>query len=286
MGMKSRWEKCIRIVDKYEVGCNILPITAIVVTYNEDEHLRECLNALSFCEQTIVADLGSEDRSVEIAEDVGATVIHHEHEPIAARVRSSVVERAQTEWVLFMDPDEVCHPALAEKATRIIRNSGRPIGKLFFPWKFYAWGTPLLGTRWGGKTHKGVLVHTARTRITDDYLRCKKLLSGYESVHVPWGNPDHCIHHYWFDSFGELLEKHLRYVEEEGEQRYKAGARFKGWGHWLWRILWQFKHCYIDERGWRDGIVGLFLSLFWAWFQGASGLSLRRYQQKVEKRDK
>jgi glycosyltransferase involved in cell wall biosynthesis len=260
----------------------VLPITGIVVTYNEDRRLRECLESLSFCDQLIVADLGSEDRSVEIAEAYADEVIHHERVPVVEKVRVNVVEQAKNDWVLFIDPDEICHPALARKARGLIGHSEESIGRVFLPWQFYFLGYRLKGTRWGGQSHKGVLAHRERCQFREDVFQGIQVKEGYQTAEISWEDPDHCIKHYWVDSLHQLFEKHWRYIKEEGSKRYNAGERFDGWVRWAWRVIFQFKYCYIDEDGWRDGVVGLFLSFFWAWFCAASELSLRNYQKSGE----
>ena len=69
--------------------------TSIVVTYNEANRLRECLKSLSFCDQMLVVDLGSGDNSVEIAQEYGAEVLHHEWVPLVEKVWPIVVPLAR-----------------------------------------------------------------------------------------------------------------------------------------------------------------------------------------------
>ena len=69
-----------------------IQFTGIVVTYNEDKYLNECLKYLSFCEQLIVMDLGSTDHSVEIAKTYGAIIVQHERVPIVEQVRTKALE--------------------------------------------------------------------------------------------------------------------------------------------------------------------------------------------------
>lgn len=47
-------------------------LSAVVVAYNEAHYLSECLRRLTFCDEILVIDLGSQDRSIEIAKGQGA----------------------------------------------------------------------------------------------------------------------------------------------------------------------------------------------------------------------
>ncbi len=49
--------------------------SGIVVTYNEGSRLRACLDSLAFCNYRTVIDLGSTDRSVEIAVQSGQNLL-------------------------------------------------------------------------------------------------------------------------------------------------------------------------------------------------------------------
>jgi glycosyltransferase involved in cell wall biosynthesis len=57
-----------------------LSISAIILTYNEEIHIRRCLeNAFRVAKEVIVIDSFSTDRTVEIAKECGATVLQHKY---------------------------------------------------------------------------------------------------------------------------------------------------------------------------------------------------------------
>ena len=43
-----------------------MSLSAFVISYNEEEHIEDCLRSLSFCDEVVVIDSFSEDRTVEI----------------------------------------------------------------------------------------------------------------------------------------------------------------------------------------------------------------------------
>jgi len=251
-------------------------ITSIVVTYNEDRRLDECLDSLSFSDELLVVDLGSEDCSVDIAKSHDATIVHHERLPIVEQVRAQVIDRARNDWILFVDPDEVFCPSLIDDAGSLL-SANPDVGRVFFPWQFYFRSQPLTGTRWGGKKQKGILVHRDRCTFTGDVHRGIELREGYCAESIDWDNASGHIRHYWMDSYQELFEKHRRYVREEGEARYREGERFS-WNRFAYETVAAFKRSLVDQQGWREGPRGLFLSAFWSWYKGASLLSLRQHQ--------
>ena len=53
-------------------------ISAVVLTYNEENNLKDCLQSLKWCDEIIVVDSGSTDQTQKIAEDEGVKFILHE----------------------------------------------------------------------------------------------------------------------------------------------------------------------------------------------------------------
>lgn len=86
---------------------NTLPtISLIVITRNEEELIGQCLtSARSFCNELIVVDSLSTDRTVEIASSLGARVFEQEFTNYV-RQKQIALDHAVSDWVLLMDADE------------------------------------------------------------------------------------------------------------------------------------------------------------------------------------
>lgn len=260
-------------MNKMENKCKF---TGIVVVYNEKKYLRSSLQSLQFCDEIIVVDLGSTDGSVDIAVEEGAEVVNHEWVPVPGRARKYGAKNAKNDWIIFLDPDEVFPSKIAPSLCRTIRENNN-VGRIYVPWLNYFKGDPLMGTVWGGKKYKGHILNKKRCKINKDVHNEISIKSNYNCEKIEW-NEGGFIKHYWMDSWGSWLQKHFRYVKNEGEARFKEGERFPGWIRCVWRVIHAFKSCFVDHEGWREGGRGLFLSAFWALYQGASLLSLRHYQ--------
>lgn len=91
-----------------------------MIVKNEEKYLEKCLTALQpiFNEldsELIIADTGSTDRTVEIAKKFTDNVFHFEWINDFAAARNSTLEKAQGEWYMFLDADEViqdCKPLI------------------------------------------------------------------------------------------------------------------------------------------------------------------------------
>lgn len=260
-----------------------IKFTAIVVTYNEARHLRECLESLTFCDQVIVVDLGSTDKSVQIAQECGAQVVPHRRAEIVEDVHRDVIGLASHDWVIFVDPDEVLPEGIKTDLEMLIRNHPS-LGVIDVPWQFYFKGKPITCTIWGRSDNcKAAVRHRERVVLCPEVHRGYRVRLGYDRCQLPRKSFDYCIKHYWVDSFAQMFLKHWRYIKREGQARYQSGERF-GWRRWLRETLSALKQNLFEYGGLRGGLTGLLLSFFYAWYVSMSLLSLWRYQRSVEKR--
>jgi len=253
-----------------------MPFTAFVVTFNERRHLRECLNSLIGCNQLVVIDLGSSDGSLDIALESGAEVIYHRRAPIVEQVRKETVAYARNDWVIFLDPDEI-FPAAAIPDLLSTIAATPSLGMIKLPWQFYFKGKPLHCTIWGRDNVKSAVVHKERVSFLGAVHRGLSILPGYSVFEYP-REYRYFIRHYWVDSYKDLFEKHLRYLKEEGRARLFQGERFSF--HKLIREpLSALKYNLFNYQGLRGGVLGVFLSFFYASYIFLSLCSLWKYQR-------
>ena len=80
-------------------------VSACVIARDEEDRLPGCLASLAFCDEIVVVDGGSSDRTVEIARAAGARVVSHEWRGFGAQ-RNVALDHATGDWVLEVDADE------------------------------------------------------------------------------------------------------------------------------------------------------------------------------------
>jgi len=250
---------------------NMTKFTAIVVTYNEASHLNECLAALDFCEEKIVIDLGSTDKSKEIATSLGFQIISHKRVEIVEQIRAWAISQAHNDWIVFMDPDEI-FPKEAIPEINASINRGNIWG-FAFPRINYFLGVPVKHGRWYGKSCFPRIFHKdsiqLSTSVHDGLKRrpeCKYKKMGQT------------IKHYWIDSMEQFYEKHLRYIKFEGESRFKRGIRYSLFKMYknlainfiAWHLI---NHGFLDKKnGWKLTKLAL-------WYEKNAWLSLRDYER-------
>ncbi|RNL51125.1 glycosyltransferase family protein [Pedobacter jejuensis] len=256
-----------------------LPISAIVVGLNEANLLKNSISKLNFCDEIIYFDLGSSDNSIQIAVENNATVISHEKVPGCEWIHAKYYQSTKHKWVLISDPDEVLSNDLILELKGLYSNGLleiEDIGCITVPIIYHFKGKPLNGTIWGGVKSRVLLIHKERFDFKPIVHLGRNLKIGYKTIDIAFSGKNN-IEHYWMIGYRKLLEKHLRYLKNEGEARYLKGDRMN-----IVRILLMplraFRSCFIFLKGYKDGILGLFLSLFWAWYETTASVKLYKYQ--------
>jgi len=102
---------------------NRVRLSQCMIVKNEEKNIRSALEwAKPVVYEQIVVDTGSTDRTVEIAEQMGAKVFHFEWIDDFSAARNYSIEQATGDWILITDADEYI---LAEDAGRLIEHIER-----------------------------------------------------------------------------------------------------------------------------------------------------------------
>jgi len=96
-------------------------ISAVLIAQNEEDHLGDALRSVAFCDEVVVVDSGSTDRTRETAAAAGARVVVHSPWPGFVAQREFAVRQAQHDWVLALDADERVSPQLHEEIVELGR---------------------------------------------------------------------------------------------------------------------------------------------------------------------
>jgi hypothetical protein len=89
-------------------------VSACLIVLNEAERLPSALESVAFCDEIVVVDGGSTDRTVQLARDQRAKVIESPWPGYAAQ-RNVAIDNASGDWILEVDADERVSVPLREE---------------------------------------------------------------------------------------------------------------------------------------------------------------------------
>lgn len=130
---------------------NPRPISACVITKNEATNIEACLASLAFCDERVVLDAGSTDRTVELARAAGARVIEADWPGMIAQ-KNRAASHATNEWILSVDADERVTDALRSAILATARGDRTPSpGGYEMAWETVYLGGPVRSDRGRGR---------------------------------------------------------------------------------------------------------------------------------------
>ena len=98
-----------------------MKITATIITLNEERHIARAIESLRCCDEILVLDSGSADRTMELAEKLGARVLESPWRGYAGQ-KNWAAEQATYDWILSLDADEALSEALEGEIWNLKKN--------------------------------------------------------------------------------------------------------------------------------------------------------------------
>ncbi len=233
-----------------------MKLAGVILTLNEERHIRQCIESLRWTDEVIVFDSFSTDRTAGIAEEAGARVLRYPFQNYAVQ-RNAALEAVDADWVFFVDADERATPALAEEIRAKIGGCERG---WWVPRHNYLFGRLTLGAGWHPDYQLRVL-HRASARYDPGRPVHEEVILDGEAGYLH--NP---LIHYNYDSVAQFKAKQEKYTDFEAEIRHGQGLRPRPWTYAsgpLRQFWWRF----VTLRGYRDGLHGLRLSLLMAYYE-------------------
>lgn len=94
-----------------------LPISGCVITYNEEKNIEACLESLCFCDEIVVVDSFSTDRTLEICRQYTSRIFHNPYRGNISQ-KNFALSKTRHEWVISLDADERVSPELQKEIRR------------------------------------------------------------------------------------------------------------------------------------------------------------------------
>lgn len=115
---------------------NKLPISATIITLNEERDIEKLLKSLHFVDEIILVDSYSTDKTVEIAKKYTDKVYLREFKNFSDQ-RNFALSKATNKWIMRVDGDEAITPELEEKIRDIVKKDDGSTKKCYMvKWKF------------------------------------------------------------------------------------------------------------------------------------------------------
>jgi glycosyltransferase involved in cell wall biosynthesis len=224
-----------------------MKISATIITFNEERNVARVIESLRCCDEILVLDSGSNDRTAEIAAKLGARVEEASWHGYAAQ-KNIAAKLAAHDWVLSLDADESLSEALEAEIWQI-KKTGPKFDGYTVPRLAQYLGRWILHSGWH-PDRKVRLFDRRKARWVGEFV--------HESVTVD-GSVGHLksnLLHFTCNSLSEHLRTMDTYTTLAAQEIVSRGTNV-GFSKLLFDPPWTFLRTYLLKLGYLDGVEGL-----------------------------
>lgn len=224
-------------------------ISALAITFNEEDNLKRYVDSLSFADEIIIVDSYSTDNTEQIARGLNVKFIQKEFINFSDQ-RNYAIQQAQHDWILFFDLDEVVTPELEAEIKKVL-SAGDGAVAYNVKRKFHFMGKHI---RFGGwQTDKVVRLfnkkHCSYSGLVHERLNAQGAVSGLKQK----------VDHFSYKSFDNYNGKLTLYSKLQAETLYGKKKRPNAY-HFFFRPFYRFCWQYFYRLGVLDGKEGFVLA--------------------------
>ncbi len=228
-----------------------MKLSAVIITKNEEDNLERCLKSLSFCDEIVVVDSQSSDRTVAIAKKYTDKVYDKEWQGFEAQ-RTLALQYTTNDWILSIDADE--------EVSLDLRNE--IVSKLNGDENYTAYTCPrktIHFKRW--IKHGGWYPN----RLVRLFKKSQGAWKG-DAVHEFWhttgavGSLSSDLLHYSFTDLSDQVERNNKY-STLGAKKLVSGNKKFSLSKLLLKPTSKFLETYLLKLGFLDGYPGFIISV-------------------------
>jgi glycosyltransferase involved in cell wall biosynthesis len=225
-------------------------ISAIAITYNEEQNIERYIESLSFADEIVIVDANSTDKTAELAIQLGVKLITNDFVNFSSQ-KNFAIQQASHDWVVFFDLDEMISPELALEIKNKV-GSNNDVKAYKVKRINYFMGKKIT---YSGFQNDYVVRLFHKKYCTYDNNQVHETLKVKGSIEKLKNNCDH----YTYKNFDTYNEKLSRYSKLQAQTLFEKNVRPNLY-HFLVRPLYRFMHQYILRLGFADGKEGLILA--------------------------
>jgi (heptosyl)LPS beta-1,4-glucosyltransferase len=230
-----------------------LKISAIIITYNEENNIKKCLSSLTWTDEVIMVDSNSTDNTIQIASHFPNVKIVTANWDGYTENKRLAVKHSTYDWILWIDADEEIPENLKEEIKNISTTGNKIAYDL--PRKTFFLGEWVRHTGW----YPGRVTRLFNKNFCDFN---NNIL--HEGIDIPdsknLGHLKSDLLHYSYNSLYQYFDKMNYYGKYGANELLRKGEKFKTWKLIL-NPLSTFIKFYFFKKGFLDGKNGLIISI-------------------------
>lgn len=228
-------------------------VSGVITSFNEEHNIADCIESLLWCDEIILVDSYSTDKTPEIAQRYDKVRFFQRTYYGAGAQKNWAMQHVQNDWIFLLDSDERCTPELRREVEELLENGPEHTAYMMNR-NVYILGKRI---RFSGWQHDRV----ARLfRKGSAYYENRRV---HSVLHTTGETPilGNAIEHHMVErSFDEYAFRLAKYGYWNAAQCWRDGDRTSAL-EVLLRPAWRFVRTYILQLGILDGSLGIIFCL-------------------------
>ncbi|MEA3355663.1 MAG: glycosyltransferase family 2 protein [Patescibacteria group bacterium] len=226
-------------------------LTIIVLTSNNQDLIKGCLNSIKSLGDILIIDDQSTDDTIDIAKNFKVTILKRKLD-IFPKQRTFAIKQAKTPWVLFLDSDERLSSSLRKEIKTILKNP-----------QHSAYKFKRLNYFFGKLIKHGGYWPDWQTRLfkVKDFDKFSGAVHETPHYKGSLGKLENHLIHFTHKSLVEGLRKSIDWTKVEANEFIKSNHPPVKWWHLLKAMVKEFFFRYFKKKGFLDGYIGFTESL-------------------------
>jgi glycosyltransferase involved in cell wall biosynthesis len=250
-----------------------LPISILINTLNEEKNIKACLESVKWANDIVLVDMHSEDKTIEIAKNYTNRIFFFQKCGYVEPAREFALNKAKNDWCLVIDADELVPYSMFLKITSIVENNLADV--VWFPHNNYFFGALLKGTGWSPlQDMHPRLFKKQFMELSPAIHSIYKIKENAKMLYIK--NKDEGFVHFNYIDAEHFLDKLNRYTTIEADNMFNGAkpqpnSLFKE----IYYIARELGIRYVFKKGYKDGFIGLYLSILMGAYKATTYLKLR-----------
>jgi glycosyltransferase involved in cell wall biosynthesis len=247
-------------------------ISAVIIAFNEELDIARAVASLAWCDEVLVVDSGSTDRTVEVCEAFGCKVLRRDFTGYGEQ-KAWAVTQAENDWILALDADEEVPAALKEEIVSRMARTENCSGYFI----------PITTVLWDQVVRTGRRHTKPKLRLFDRKFGNFRKQLVHESVAVE-GRTEHLrepMYNYSYTSIADYFDKFNRYTSLSALESFRPGERPSFLKAVVALPLTFIQFYFLKGFVW-DGSAGLTWSLFSSFYPAVKYFKLSEFQRTYE----
>lgn len=236
-----------------------MKISVVISAFNEEKMIEDCLKSAKLVsDEIILVNNNSIDKTAQIAKNYTDKIYNRPNDPVMLNKNKNFgFTKAQGEWIISLDADERITKELSDEIKKAI--SSKEFNGFNLPRKNIIFGKWIQHSIWW-PDHNLRLFRKGKGKFEEKHVHEKLKVVG------KIGNLENPLVHYNYQTVSQFIRKlDSTYTESETENFLKEKGQIKWYNAITWPVN-DFLKTFFAQEGYKDGLHGLALSIFQAFY--------------------